>query len=249
MIIRKILPSDAGYIDQICELLTSSYDPAVSKFLIYRDSNYRNYLVNSLGGSRDYIFVALSATAELMGFTQVRVLDFELFLNNIITAPGFQGANVASGLLDLTIKDMLKDGRDIKTFALDVFERNADVLKWYLRLGMKLRSTRCWYDLSDEYEGCAVRSGSNRISVEKDEAGFTQVYSGDVRIGTLVGGDRLLLRSEIASSVLEDLKGHFKNELAGLCLITDKELSYPLIDRSFQLQVEIADLKFRERRT
>jgi hypothetical protein len=247
MIIRKLSATDTRYIDEICQLLTGSYDPVVSKYLIYRDSNYKDYLLYSLGGSRDYIYVALSPAGELMGFIQVRILDYTLFLNNIIITPEFRGANIASGLLKVTINDIQKDETDMRTFALDVFEKNAEVFKWYLRLGMNIRSTKWWYDLSEEYNGRTAKPGSNPISIKKDDMGFTQVYSNSIRIGTLIKGDRLLMRSEVDPAVLGTLKDYFEGRLEGLCLISDKELNYPLIDRSFQLHVELTDIKFSER--
>ena len=244
--IRNLSAADTRYIDEVCQLLATSYDLQISEFLIYRDKNYKEHLIRSLSSSSDFVHIALSADGDLLGFAQVRILENTLFLNNIIIKQQFRGASLASGLLRFMINEANIDGRGIDSFALDVFEKNAGALKWYQRLGMQMRSTRFWYDLTNAYAEVTVMHGSAEVSATKDEAGFVQVYSGDLRIGTLIAGNKLVMRAEIGSDVLQGLKRYFGNSLEGLCLITDSKLTYPLIDRSFQLQVRLNDLKLHD---
>ena len=242
--IRKLAKADIDYIEEVCELLGNGYDSETAKFFIYQDPNYKNYLSSTLGGLQDVIYIVLSSREELMGFAQVRLIQSTVFLNNIIIKPEFRGSNIATSLLAYMISST-ESSQHIQTFALDVFEKNTAVLKWYMRLGMTINGVKYWYNLMDQYRKCAADTGSSDILLKEDNSGFIQIFAGNKKIGTLIDGKTVVMRSEADTKLLTSLKRHFESNLKGLCLVTEQELSYPVIDRSYHLQVEVDKLQLQ----
>ena len=248
-IIRKLSHEETEVIASVSQLLNTSYDRDVSEYFIYRDNGYIPYLTKSLAENRDSIYVVVnSADNALIGFAQVKPVLSSIFLNNIIILPEFRGHNIASKLLSYIIKNFDNGLNNIQTFSLDVFERNSSVLNWYQRLGMKVSGVKYWYDLFDIYNsgkpGQTFRGKeTGNISVREDESGFEQVFTDQVQIGTLIANNTMLMRSVPSIEIISQLKEYFGTRLKAMCLITEKEFDYPLIDRSLKLEIRIEDLE------
>jgi ribosomal protein S18 acetylase RimI-like enzyme len=248
-IIRKLSHEENQLITAVCQLLNKSYDKEVSEYFIYRDKGYSPYLKKSLAEHRDFVYVVVdSADNEMIGFAQVKVVASSIFLNNIVILPAFRGHNIASKLLSYLVNDLENESNKIQTFSLDVFERNSHVLNWYKRLGMKGSGVKYWYDLFDIYNSeyplrTLQKNEKGNISVIKDENGFEQVFFNEAHIGTLIANNTLLIRSTPSREVFGMLKQYFVGSLKGVCLISDNQFDYPLIDRSLKLEIGIEDLK------
>lgn len=243
--IRKLSYRDEDHIEQVCRLLNSSYDQDISRYFIYRDANYQAFLSNSLQGAQDLIYIVIDLDQhELMGFAQLKVLPDTLFLNNIIIKPEYRGNNIALLLLKFMVQETVSQQNYPETFSLDVFERNTPVVQWYLRLGMNITGHKYWYNLMDYYHGFPrAISSTNQIEIVQDENGFTQVFSSEVKIGTLMNGNALVVRSMPEPDVLNQLRRHFQNSLEAFALITEQELDFPLIDKAFQMSMALKDLR------
>ena len=58
--IERLSYLDEKRIDIICQMLNTDYDQAISKYLIFHDKNYKDYLTTSLKGLHDIVYTVIS---------------------------------------------------------------------------------------------------------------------------------------------------------------------------------------------
>jgi len=241
--IQKLEFGDDAKINAVAQMFIESYDSSISRYLRYTDIHYINYLRASLAEAKNPIYVIVNNdTSELVGVAQYTLLDDTLLLNNIIVKNGFRGQNLALSLIKYAEQQVLKT-KPLPNFALDVFEKNIAALAWYQRLGMAITATNYWYDLTHYYtnelpETTQTNKTGNELSIQPDEFGFSQVLSNNIRIATVLNGNTLITRALPRPDEMLNLRDFFGDKLNALCLITDRKLNFPIIDRSFRMVKE-----------
>lgn len=99
---------------------------------------------------------------KLLGFTEWRILEDGIFLNQISLFPNYRGMGVGKALLEHGLT-LLKDYKKTK-MSLDVFEDNLYAEEWYRRKGFTSVTTTQWY-LGNHVRNFDIEK-SNQYSIE-----------------------------------------------------------------------------------
>ena len=247
--LRQISGNDDKEIELVCKMLASDYDPIVSPYLIYTDKNYSGYLAHCLSGSDDFLYAATDSDQndDIIGFALCKQRGDTIVLTNIIIKQEYRGHDIGSALLRF-VEEQANRKLYPDVFALDVFDHNKVVLRWYLRLGMIITGNKYWYNLMNYYNNELLSqsidfSSQNSIVVVKDKAGFKQVFCNNTEVGTLINDDTLIIRSKPDHNILLEIRMHFQNSILFFGFITTEKHSFPLIDESFHMEMPFEHLK------
>lgn len=111
--------------------------------------------------SRFRVAVAHAAPPpRVVGVAEWRIVDQDLFLNQIGVHPAWRSQGVGTRLLH----DGLRHDPDRPTVALDVFATNDRARRWYERLGFTLRTSNVWV----EYSPSVVKGFAENSSTAPD---------------------------------------------------------------------------------
>ncbi|MDB5120428.1 MAG: GCN5-related N-acetyltransferase [Sphingobacteriales bacterium] len=243
--IQKLASTDEYYIDEVCEMLKNTYTPSISQYFIYNDKSFKAFLTSNLTRTDHFIYY-ISVQKVLIGFAQFKIVANTLYLVNLIVKENYQNNKFGSRLLTYGIIASHTSAPYIKTLELNAFVSNT-VLKWYLRLGMKIMNIEYWYDLKEVQLNDAKTSN---IELENfkfitDQFGFTQLYLNNLPVGYLINGKKLIIKGNFHFVYLHKIPRVFNGQDIELgCIISDTMINIPLIDRSYLLRIELSDLKF-----
>lgn len=131
----------------IPKLIKSGMDQDIFALTIFSARGYENYLKNLLlipENNRTVKLYGAFVDGQLAGYSEWRIFEKSIFLNNIYVFPEFQGIGIGKILL-------IKHGRKLMNkyekmvMSLDVFENNAEALRWYQRIGFEKENVTHWY--------------------------------------------------------------------------------------------------------
>ena len=230
-------------INAICDLLKTAYQPAISSYLLYNDKSYINYLKSAISNHIEIIYTARKPDSNaLMGFAQIRYIGENIHLNNIIIKEEFRGKGLAQLFLRHIWQTENNKAVAKQLFTLDVFENNHQAVNWYKRIGMEKTSESYWYNLIRDFKTTGDKVTEQTITLSADHFGFTQVLYNEAKIATLINNQTLLFRSGPTASVLVQLNRFFGDDTKHAMLITGVECNYPLIDKSFRMEMPFKKL-------
>lgn len=142
--IQPLNRKDAHYIPRLIE---SGIKKDILCLTIYHAKGYEEYLKTLLSipeENRRIKFYGAFVDGHLAGYSEWRIVEDGLFLNNIFVFPEYQGMGIGKLLLVNHGKNLLDiSGNSI--MSLDVFEHNTEALNWYKRLGFVRKHTTYWY--------------------------------------------------------------------------------------------------------
>lgn len=167
-----------------------SGDLAVSDMLIYGDPNFEHYLANRVIPDKKNSVAVLLQDGVPKGFSRIRELGDTLFLNNIYVDYSLRGGGCGKWFLRESI-NIIQNNE--KFFELDVFRSNEQAYKWYQRLGMEEISGTYWYNIKMLSPSTDI--AHTPIKRLKDENGFTGLYIGGSRVGSVINKNVILTDS------------------------------------------------------
>ena len=142
--IQPLHRKDAQYIPKLIE---SGINKDILFLTIYHSKGYEEYLKTLLTipeGNRRIKFYGAFVDGHLAGYSEWRIYEDGLFLNNIFVSPEYQGLGIGKLLLVNHGKNLLdQNGKSI--MSLDVFEHNTGALRWYKRLGFVRNYSTDWF--------------------------------------------------------------------------------------------------------
>jgi GNAT superfamily N-acetyltransferase len=131
----------------IPKLIESGMDKNIFSLTIFSSNGYEVYLENLLTipeENRRVKFYGAFVGEQLAGYTEWRIFENSLFLNNIYVFPEYQGLGLGKSLLEKHgIKLMEEYGKSCIT--LDVFHNNAEAMRWYEKIGFVKQESLNWY--------------------------------------------------------------------------------------------------------
>jgi hypothetical protein len=239
-------------IDNICYVLSNAYNPILSNFFIYRDSNYKSYLRSIIKNPDVYIFYTCNHTSnELTGLVFFEVQRNSVYLRNIIINHQFAEYNIGSQIFFKSLDIIKKEKTDVDILQLDAFGNNGGALNWYLNIGMKINKYLYWYDITDLLKNSIITNSDNakysRVQLVVDIYGFTQLLFNNQEIGSLVQGKYLVIKTSLTQDILNCIRYCFVSmSLLSVCLISNEKLDLLLIERSTHLVISFEKLKMKE---
>ncbi|TFB71890.1 GNAT family N-acetyltransferase [Cryobacterium glaciale] len=200
----------------------------ISQFLIYDDENFPAYLLSVLTDPT-HLFTRPSDASGVRGFCHLRKVDEVLFVNNIFIASADRQLGAGTKLLHETL---LMGDTLCPTIELDVLESNMTARSWYQRLGFEELHRARWSSLGTP----GIATSHPDIRVRPDRKGFSQIYSGDTRIGTRVGRMAILATPDFA-----DFLGAQDFDEIVVRTQADKERGHePAIEISIRLRADVS---------
>jgi ribosomal protein S18 acetylase RimI-like enzyme len=248
--LKKLSSNDSETINKVCEILKDTYPEKISQYFIYNDRSFKAFLTANLNRTDQFIYYLSDTEENLIGFAQFKVVSRTLFLLNLIIDPKHQNNQYGSKLLAQSIQLVVASLPQIKVFELHSFVSNT-VLEWYLRLGMKVLSFTYWYDLKGiEKPKGKKQSTSNLFQYKTDQFGFTQLFLNSYPAGYLLNGKKLIVKGSLDLHELKKIPLEYNGQrIEAGCLISDKVIDLPIIDKCFLLSVPLPDLQFKNGHT
>ncbi|MDB5012563.1 MAG: GCN5-related N-acetyltransferase [Daejeonella sp.] len=244
--IQKLKSTDDQYINDVCELLKTTYDPTISQYFIYNDTSFKAFLTSNLTRT-DHFLYYISVDNKVIGFAQFKIVANTLYLINLIVKENYQNNRLGSRLLTYGIIAASTAAPYINALELNAFVSNT-ILKWYLRLGMKIININYWYDLKETNLNTEPDNTSYALENFKyitHQFGFTQLFLNNSPVGYLVNGQKLIIKGNFHFAYIHKIPRAFNNQsIEPGCIISDTMLDLPLIDRSYVLKIQLSDLKF-----
>jgi GNAT superfamily N-acetyltransferase len=161
--IQPLNRKDAHYIPRLIE---SGINKDILVLTIYHSKGYEEYLKTLLSipeENRRIKFYGAFVDGHLVGFSEWRINEDELFLNNIFVLPEYKGMGIGKLLLVNHGKKLLDQyGKSI--MSLDVFDHNTEALSWYKRLGFVGKYSTDWY--TGEQPSFAYDKNANHCYIE-----------------------------------------------------------------------------------
>ncbi|MDB5144676.1 MAG: hypothetical protein JWQ66_3389 [Mucilaginibacter sp.] len=231
--LNELYYTDSQVFIKILRLLRNSYSKEISKFLIYADDNYLNYLKKiSLDKQNVYIYYLKNTdNDDFIGFTLFKKINSSLFLNQFIIENAYQNKGLGKYLLINSIK-MIEStiGKGaFKNLELEAFSSNILVNQWYRKMGLEVCGIRSWYLASKNTNSTSIAPAkTEKYESFVDENNFTQLLNSNGKhIGTVINNKYLRLNCDDVG-VSELLRLPFED----VCITSRMDISLPLIDRS-----------------
>lgn len=221
---------------QIAAILRKMFAPQIKEFLIYEDQNYPIYFHKLINlNQNDYLY-GYEREGKIWGFAHFKIINDELFLNNIAIHSESRSSGLGSKLLRIAVPELAKRFR-CKSFSLDVFKKNTTALAWYKKMKMMQISEKNWYNISDLIQ--TSESFDNSIfKIENDPNGFKGLYFEGRKIATIINSNLIITDYEYLNLLSE-----FKSMFSKGCFISNADFKYPLLDKSLRLRVELNKIK------
>lgn len=131
----------------IPKLIESGMDKDIFSLTIFSAKGYEAYLKNLLTLPEENRRVKLYGAfvgEHLAGYTEWRIFENSLFLNNIYVFPEYQGLGIGKSLLEKHGNKLMEEyGKS--NIALDVFDNNAEAVRWYEKIGFVKQESINWY--------------------------------------------------------------------------------------------------------
>ncbi|MEH6992338.1 GNAT family N-acetyltransferase [Neobacillus drentensis] len=131
----------------IPKLIESGMDKDIFSLTIFSSNRYEAYLENLLTIPEENRRVKLYGAFvgdHLAGYTEWRIFENSLFLNNIYVFPEYQGLGIGKSLLEKHGNKLVVEyGKSNLT--LDVFDNNAEAVRWYEKIGFVKQNSTNWY--------------------------------------------------------------------------------------------------------
>ncbi|ESU71331.1 acetyltransferase [Geobacillus thermopakistaniensis] len=143
----KFAPLKAEDMDIVPELIREGLDYSIFEKTIFSCKGYSQYLKNIVKIStlhRNIKFFGAYIDGKLAGFTEWRILNDCVFLNNIYVSKAFRGRGIGEGLISEYMFPLLKQFNKNKV-SLDVFDFNKKAIDWYRRLGFIEEKKSHWF--------------------------------------------------------------------------------------------------------
>ncbi|MEN0052420.1 MAG: hypothetical protein AAGC65_02075 [Mucilaginibacter sp.] len=239
-------------IDIMCDVLKNAYNPALSNFFIYRDSNFKTYLCSIVDSPDVYIFYTCDHTSnELTGFVIFEIDGPSVYLRNIIINHQLSANNIGSRIFFKSLDIIKSERSEVDILQLDALGKNGGVLNWYLSIGMKINRYLYWYDITDLFKSSAPTKLSignyDNSQLVKDAYGFTQLTFNGQEIGSLIQQKYLVVKTTLTQDILSCIRHYFFTmSLLSVCLISNEKLNLLLIERAAHLVISLQKLKTEE---
>ncbi len=181
----------------IPKLIESGMNRSIFPLTIFSSKGYEAYINNLLTIAEKNRRVKLYGAFvddHLAGYTEWRILEESLFLNNIYVFPEYQGFGFGKSLLVEHGKDLLHE-YEKSTISLDVFADNKAAIHWYEKIGFINKQSTYWYvgeqtarTDSNSPTGCYVENYPN-AEAEHKAYGFSMLTcstrNGSYQIGRI----------------------------------------------------------------
>jgi len=143
----RIEPLQIKDVHQIPKLIESGMNKDIFPLTIFSTKGYETYIKNVLTIPEKYRRVKIYGAFvndHLAGFTEWRVLEGSLFLNNIYVYPEYRSFGIGRSLL---VKHgyCLLDEYGKSKMSLDVFDNNTGAMCWYEKIGFVRKDSTFWY--------------------------------------------------------------------------------------------------------
>lgn len=230
--LNELFYTDTPILFKIVNLLRNCYGQEITKYLIYTDDNYLNYLKKiSLDKRNNWIFYFLeSETCNFVGFTIFKKVDGNIFLNHLVLDKAFQKKGLGKELFFLSLKKLESSHPKgyFKYLELEAFASNSYINKFYRDLEMDFCGSKNWYQLAvPNFTNTGDDYCQRKYNLISDENNFSQLIHNELTIGTFINNKYLRLNTEkINVAALKKISP------AGICINTRSELNIPVIDRS-----------------
>ncbi|MEC1526141.1 N-acetyltransferase [Neobacillus niacini] len=130
----------------IPKLIESGMDKGIFKLTIFSSKGYGAYLEKLLTIPEEHRRVKLYGAFvgdQLAGYTEWRIFENSLFLNNIYVFPDYQGLGLGKSLLEEHGNKLMEEYRK-SSITLDVFNNNAKAMSWYEKIGFVKQESINW---------------------------------------------------------------------------------------------------------
>ncbi|MEH7375009.1 MULTISPECIES: GNAT family N-acetyltransferase [Bacillaceae] len=131
----------------IPKLIKSGMNKDIFPLTIFSSEGYVAYIKNLLAvpekNRRVKLFGAF-VDDRLAGYTEWRIFEEDLFLNNIYVFPEYQRSGIGKSLLVKHGYHLLDEYGKYK-MSLDVFNHNEEAISWYEKIGFVRNDSTYWY--------------------------------------------------------------------------------------------------------
>lgn len=117
----------------IPKLIELGMDKNIFPLTIFSSDGYEAYLREQLKLSEEYRRIKLYAAFiddQFAGYSEWRILENCLFLNNIYVSQRYQGLGIGKFLLETHGAELLAEHKK-SIISLDVFDNNTKAISWY----------------------------------------------------------------------------------------------------------------------
>ncbi|MGG3468167.1 GNAT family N-acetyltransferase [Neobacillus pocheonensis] len=128
-------------------LIESGMNKDIYSLTIFSAKGYGEYIKNLLTipeENRRVKMYGAFVDDHMAGYTEWRIFENNLFLNNIYVFPEYQGMGIGKSLL-VTHGYKLLDKYGKSMMSLDVFENNSEAVNWYEKIGFVKKDSTYWY--------------------------------------------------------------------------------------------------------
>jgi GNAT superfamily N-acetyltransferase len=129
------------------KLIETGMNKEILSLTIFSSKGYEAYIKNLLMIPEENRRVKLYGAFVdnyLAGYTEWRIHEDHLFLNNIYVLPEYQKVGIGKSLLVKHGTKLLKQ-YGMSKMSLDVFDYNAKALSWYEKIGFVKKGVTYWY--------------------------------------------------------------------------------------------------------
>jgi GNAT superfamily N-acetyltransferase len=131
----------------IPKLIESGMDKDIFSLTIFSSKGYEAYLEKLLTIPEENRRVKLYGAFvgnHLAGYAEWRIYENSLFLNNIYVFPEYQGLGLGKSLLEKHGNKLMEEYRK-SSITLDVFNNNAEAMRWYEKIGFVKQESINWF--------------------------------------------------------------------------------------------------------
>lgn len=143
----RIEPLKGKVAHLIPKLIESGMDKDIFSLTIFSSKGYEAYLKKLLiipEENRRVKLYGAYVDGDLAGYTEWRIFENSLFLNNIYIFPEYRGLGIGKSLLEKHGNELLEEyGKS--NITLDVFDNNAGAVRWYEKMGFVKQTSTYWY--------------------------------------------------------------------------------------------------------
>ena len=129
--------------DDIQKLIEAGIRADIFPLTIYSSDKYNRYIEDRLVHGKDVAFHGAYKMGKLVGYTEWRFQEENLFLNNIYLADESRGNGIGGELFNYGLQSLLTP--DMNCLSLDVFEDNVSARLWYERMGFEHVHSSFWH--------------------------------------------------------------------------------------------------------
>ncbi|MBO8177940.1 MAG: GNAT family N-acetyltransferase [Bacillus sp. (in: Bacteria)] len=135
--------------ERVMLMIERGLPSSIFQCTIYSCIGYKSYLeallsISPLSPEQTMVhFIGAYKQDELVGFSEWRIGECNLHLNNLYVKPSMRGSGVGKKLIQEGLN--LAQKLHLSSITLDVFEYNQSALSWFKRLGFIYGKTTYWY--------------------------------------------------------------------------------------------------------